>query len=121
MRKMTEDEYSLLEALAVVVGFGSDGKFCRTTSVYSNASGALWNYKGWSDTAELWNPLTSTGDAAAVMLQLGVSWPSLNQNTKLQHGSAEISELEATFRKEIVVAALLKYDPAAIDCLSKQC
>lgn len=120
MRKMTEDEYSLLEALAVVVGFG-EGRFCRTASEYSSASGALWNYKGWLDTAELWNPLTSTSDAAAVMLQLGLSWQGLNQSTKLQLGSEELAKIEATFRKEIVVAALLKYDPAAIDCPSKQC
>ncbi len=120
MRTMTEDEFGLLEALADVIGFG-EGKFCRTASEYSSASGALWNYKGWGDTAELWNPLTSTGDAVAVMLQLGLSWQGLNQSAQLQHGSEEISELEAAFRKEIVVAALLKYDPAAIDRLSKQC
>ena len=120
MRTMTEEEFWLLEALADVIGFG-EGEFCRTASAYAGAGGALWNYKGWSDTAELWNPLTSTGDATAVMLQLGLSWQGQNPSAQLQHGSEEISKLEAAFRKEIVVAALLQHDPAAIDKLSKQC
>ena len=69
----------MLELAAKAYGFGSDsGGFIWTESEYprgSSTNGALWNYKGWRDTAELWNPLTDDGDALrlAIACQLGIS------------------------------------------------
>ena len=62
---MTDKE--LIELAAKAYGFGDpEGNFVWTESEYprgSKANGALWNYVGWRDTAELWNPLTDDGDA----------------------------------------------------------
>ena len=72
--EMTERE--MLEFAAKAYGFGSDsGGFIWTESEYprgSNTNGALWNYKGWHDTAELWNPLTDDGDALRLAVKLGL-------------------------------------------------
>ena len=65
----------MLELAAKAYGFGSDsGGFIWTESEYprgSSTNGALWNYKGWRDTAELWNPLTDDGDALRLAVMLG--------------------------------------------------
>ena len=70
--EMTERE--MLEFAAKAYGFGSDsGGFIWTESEYprgSNTNGALWNYKGWHDTAELWNPLNDDGDALRLAVKL---------------------------------------------------
>ena len=73
--EMTERE--MLEFAAKAYGFGSDsGGFIWTESEYprgSSTNGALWNYKGWHDTAELWNPLTDDGDALRLAVALGMN------------------------------------------------
>ena len=72
--EMTERE--MLEFAAKAYGFGSDsGGFIWTESEYprgSSTNGALWNYKGWCDTAELWNPLTDDSDALRLAVKLGI-------------------------------------------------
>jgi hypothetical protein len=70
---MTDKE--LLELAAKAFGFGcEDGKFCWTESRYGHPGGvgALWNYKGYMDTAELWNPLTDDGDALRLAVKLNL-------------------------------------------------
>ena len=73
--EMTERE--MLEFAAKAYGFGSDsGGVIWTESEYprgSSTNGALWNYKGWCDTAELWNPLTDDGDALRLAIELNMS------------------------------------------------
>lgn len=132
--EMNEEKFELIEALAEIINFG-DGKFCRTRSLYCGVEGALWNYKGWADTAELWNPLTSTEDAVSIMLELGLKvvanrgeiirvWSSEDKNPvyadSLAAGLSE-SALKLKFRRAVVVAALIRYSPETIDKLSKQC
>lgn len=74
---MTDRE--MLELAAKAYGFGDqEGNFIWTESEYprgSKTNGALWNYMGWCDTAQLWNPLTEDGDALrlAVKLHMQVS------------------------------------------------
>lgn len=71
---MTDRE--MLELAAKAYGFGADsGGFIWTCSEYprgTNKSGALWNYKGWRETAELWNPLTDDGDALRLAAKLSM-------------------------------------------------
>ena len=73
--EMTDKE--LIEMAAKAYGFGDpEGNFVWTESEYplgSKTSGALWNYMGWCDTAELWNPLTDDGDALRLAVKLGLS------------------------------------------------
>ena len=72
---MTDRE--LLEAAAKAAGFGDAlGNVCWTNSEYPRNSGkfgALWNYVGHMDTAELWNPLTDDGDALRMAVTLGMN------------------------------------------------
>lgn len=73
---MTDKE--LLEAAAKAAGFGDpqEMKTCWTESEYPRNSGmygALWNYVGHMDTAELWNPLTDDGDAFRLMCILNIN------------------------------------------------
>jgi hypothetical protein len=70
---MTDKE--LLELAAKAAGFGDPktGRTCWTESEYPRNSkkyGALWNYVGHMDTAELWNPLTDDGDALRLAVKL---------------------------------------------------
>ena len=72
---MTDRE--LLELAAKAFGFGkenpSDNPHCWTASEYPKGSGkhgALWNYVGHADTAELWNPLEDDGDALRLAVKL---------------------------------------------------
>ena len=72
---MTDKE--LLELAAKAAGFGAPktGRTCWTESEYPRNSekyGALWNYVGHMDTAELWNPLTDDGDALRLAVQLKI-------------------------------------------------
>ena len=71
---MTDKE--LIELAAKAYGFGGpDGNFTWTESEYprgSKTNGALWNYIGWCDTAQLWNPLTDDGDAFRLAVTLGI-------------------------------------------------
>ena len=70
---MTDKE--LIELAAKAYGFGDpEGNFIWTESEYprgSKTNGALWNYMGWCDTAQLWNPLTDDGDALRLAVTLG--------------------------------------------------
>lgn len=65
----------LLALAAKAAGFGDpEGNFIWTESEYprgSKTNGALWNYIGWCDTAQLWNPLTDDGDALRLAVSLG--------------------------------------------------
>ena len=70
---MTDRE--LLELAAKAAAFGTNGT-CWTESEYPRGSGkhgALWNYVGHMDTAELWNPLTDDGDAFRLAVKLRMS------------------------------------------------
>jgi hypothetical protein len=69
------NDRELLEFAAKAAGFGSSekGRTCWTESEYprnSGKRGALWNYVGHMDTAELWNPLADDGDAHRLMVKL---------------------------------------------------
>ncbi len=72
--KMTDKE--LIELAAKAYGFGDpEGNFIWTESEYprgQKTNGALWNYMGWCDTAQLWNPLTDDGDALRLAVRLGL-------------------------------------------------
>lgn len=74
---MTDRE--LLELAAKTAGFGAPGSgaVCWTESEYPRRSGkfgALWNYVGHMDTAELWNPLSDDGDALRLAVKV-LNWP----------------------------------------------
>lgn len=78
--KAHESDLELLYAAAQAYGFGvqDDGRFAViwTESEYplrSGKGGALWNYRGWGDSAELWNPLADDGDALRLATKLGLS------------------------------------------------
>lgn len=71
------DDKELLKMAAKAAGFGAPdtGGTCWTESEYPRRSGlhgALWNYVGHMDTAELWNPLTDDGDALRLAVKLGL-------------------------------------------------
>jgi len=68
------EERELIELCARAVNFGN-GKFCWTESEYPKGSGrygALWNYVGHMDTAELFNPLHSKADCFDLMARLEI-------------------------------------------------
>ena len=71
------EDKELIELAAKAYGFGDpEGNFVWTESEYplgSKTNGALWNYMGWCDTAELWNPLTDDGDALRLAVNIGIS------------------------------------------------
>lgn len=72
---MTDRE--LLEFAAKAAGFGAPdtGNTCWTESEYparSGKFGALWNYVGYMDSAELWNPLLDDGDALRLAVKLSL-------------------------------------------------
>ena len=110
---MTDKE--LIELAAKAYGFGDpEGNFIWTESEYprgSKTSGALWNYMGWCETAELWNPLTDDGDALrlAVKLRLMVNvCPYIiiatDGNTHAEEETCKQSDAKAT-RRAITRAA----------------
>jgi hypothetical protein len=72
------NDKELLEFAAKAAGFGSPekGRTCWTESEYprnSGKHGALWNYVGHMDMAELWNPLTDDGDALRLAVKLEIN------------------------------------------------
>lgn len=74
------NDKKLLELAAKAAGFGDKFGVTWTETEYprnSGCYGALWNYHGHMDTAELWNPLTDDGDAfrLAVKLNIAISFP----------------------------------------------
>lgn len=87
----------MLEFAAKAYGFGDpEGNFIWTESEYprgSKTNGALWNYIGWCDTAQLWNPLTDDGDALrlAVKLELEVSLGQFG--TIIYSGCGKVEEI----------------------------
>lgn len=73
---MTDKELLVLAAKAIGFGAPESGSNCWTESEYprnSGTHGALWNYIGYMDTAELWNPLTCDGDAFRLAVKLNLS------------------------------------------------
>jgi len=71
------NDRELLEMAARAIGFGlcADGKYtvCWAESDYprgAKTNGALWNYIGHGETAQLWNPLTDDGDALRLAVKL---------------------------------------------------
>ena len=113
---MTDRE--LLELAAKAFGFGKqnppDNPHCWTASEYPKGSGrygALWNYVGHADTAELWNPLEDDGDALrlAVQLEMDVSFGLGGAVVEQSHGR-KVLELDdndpyVATRRAIVRAA----------------
>ena len=74
---MNHADRELLELAAKAAGFGEPkkGAVCWTESEYprnSGKHGALWNYSGHGDTAELWNPLADDGDTLRLAVKLGL-------------------------------------------------
>ena len=85
---MTDKE--LLELAAKAAGFGAPktGRTCWTESEYprnSGKHGALWNYVGYMDTAELWNPLTDDGDALRLAVKLEIAINPFAGKTVVAH------------------------------------
>jgi hypothetical protein len=83
------NDRELLDLAAKAAGFGApdSGAVCWTESEYPRRSGkhgALWNYVGHMDTAELWNPLTDDGDALRLAAKLGMAtatdYPSFGED-----------------------------------------
>ena len=73
------NDRELLEMAAKAFGFGAqnppDNHHGWTQSEYPKRSGrhgALWNYVGHGETAELWNPLSDDGDALRLAVKLGI-------------------------------------------------
>ena len=114
---MTDRE--LLELAAKAFGFGaqnvSTNLHCWTASEYPKGTGkhgALWNYVGHGNTAELWNPLADDGDAfrLAVQVELTVHhWPDeicvCNINGTINESIARVGDIYAATRRAIVQAA----------------
>jgi hypothetical protein len=111
---MTDRE--VLELAAKAAGFG-DPQICWTESEYppkSGKQGALWNYVGHMDTAELWNPLTDDGDALRLAVQLGLfiqinsgsatAWKWRGENW-YEQASDNADDMSATTRRAITRAA----------------
>ena len=108
----------LLKLAAKAAGFGAqnppDNPHFWIEAEYPKGSGqhgALWNYVGYSDTAELWNPLTDDGDALrlAIQLEMDVSFGLCGAVIEQSHGK-KIQELDdndpyAAARRAIVRAA----------------
>ena len=73
---MTDIELLKLAARAAGFGAPGSGAVIWTESEYprrSGKTGALWNYSGYMDTAELWNPLTDDGDALRLAAKLRIN------------------------------------------------
>ena len=74
------NDRELLELAAKAFGFGAqnppDNQHCWTQAEYpkhSGRHGALWNYVGHGETAELWNPLTDDGDALRLAVKCNLN------------------------------------------------
>ena len=113
---MTDKE--LIELAAKAYGFGDqEGNFIWTESEYprgSKTNGALWNYMGWCDTAQLWNPLTDDADAfrlankvqltvyhaelAVVIKHKQYSWDWLGEGVNEDTGDRDASTRRAIVR-----------------------
>jgi len=73
MEQMSDKELLMLAAKAYGFGDPQKGLVIWTESEYpknSGQKGALWNYIGHMDTAQLWNPLADDGDALRLAVKL---------------------------------------------------
>jgi len=73
------DDRELVELAAKAYGFGAPetGDFCWTQSEYPKGSGsygALWNYFGHGETAQLFNPLECDGDTFMLAVELNIEF-----------------------------------------------
>jgi len=105
---MTDRE--LLELAAKAAGFGDPqtGHICWTESEYppkSGKQGALWNYVGHMDTAELWNPLTDDGDALRLAVKLNLLTTECVEDWKWCRDKVEHADVCASYRRAITRAA----------------
>ena len=111
------NDRELLKLAAKAAGFGAqnppNNPHCWTESEYPKGSGqhgALWNYVGYSDTAELWNPLTDDGDALRLAIDLELDVSLGKSGAVVEFGRLQIEELDASdtyaaVRRAIVRAA----------------
>ena len=81
----------LLELAAKAAGFGAPGSggTIWTLSEYPKGSGrhgALWNYVGCMDDAELWNPLVDDGDALRLAVKLNIEFACFDDSQKVNAG-----------------------------------
>ncbi len=91
----------LLDLAAKAAGFGApgSGRTIWTLSEYPKRSGrhgALWNYVGNMDAAELWNPLADDGDALrlAVALNLDILQEPVSSKSNAVEVVANIEGIE---------------------------
>lgn len=91
------EDKELIELAAKAYGFGDqEGNFIWTESEYprgSKTNGALWNYMGWCDTAQLWNPLTDDGDALRLAVKLNIHVRVWVYACEAQYGDCESTGL----------------------------
>ena len=94
-------DHELLELAAKAAGFGApgSGRTIWTLSEYPKRSGrhgALWNYVGNMDAAELWNPLADDGDALrlAVALNLDILQEPVSSKSNAVEVVANIEGIE---------------------------
>lgn len=81
----------LLDLAAKAAGFGApgSGRTIWTLSEYPKRSGrhgALWNYVGNMDAAELWNPLADDGDALRLAVRLNIEFACFDDSQKVNAG-----------------------------------
>ena len=109
----------LLELAAKAFGFGKknlpEKTHCWTESEYPKGSGkqgALWNYVGHGETAELWNPLSDDGDAFRLVVKAELTvhhWADeicvCNMNGTINESIARVGDIYAATRRAIVRAA----------------
>lgn len=103
---MTDRE--MLELAAKAYGFGDpEGNFIWTESEYprgSKTNGALWNYVGWCDTAQLWNSLTDDGDALRLAVKLNLLYAKAFARSVVEH-LEDGDDIYLATRRAITIAA----------------
>lgn len=116
MSSQSLSDRELLVFAAKAAGFGAPdtGGTCWTGSEYprnSGKHGALWNYVGHMDTAELWNPLSDDGDALRLAVKLKFAIHIDGNLTDIVHPDdsgtveAHLGDPYAATRRAIVRAA----------------
>lgn len=107
---MSPYEIETLKFAAKAIGFGDprEGRVCVTGSEYPKGSGkkgALWNYVGYMDTAELWNPYSSDADLYQLAIKLRMFGSNLLYETAIKHIIDGLSYEEAYKQSIINLAA----------------